>query len=231
MDSLYLWLNIGSLSVPFLFSFHPRLRFYKRWPYFFPALLVMMAIFLPWDILFTHFGFWGFNNSYLIGAYFLGLPLEEWIFFVCIPYACIFTHYALLELFPNFRLGKRTTNVVYVALVTAMILGLWYYYDRWYTFVNFSYALVLLGLVYNSDRNLLARFLATYVVILIPFFLVNGALTGFFTETPVVWYNNEENMGIRLGTIPLEDTIYNLGMLLTVFWCAERFQRKKKRQG
>jgi lycopene cyclase domain-containing protein len=231
MDSLYLWLNIGSLSVPFLFSFHPRLRFYKRWPYFFPALLVMMAIFLPWDILFTHFGFWGFNNFYLTGAYFLGLPLEEWIFFVCIPYACIFTHYALLVLFPNFRLGKRTTNVVYVALVTAMILGLWYYYDRWYTFVNFSYALVLLGLVYNSDRNLLARFLATYVVILIPFFLVNGALTGFFTETPVVWYNNEENMGIRLGTIPLEDTIYNLGMLLTVFWCTERFQRKKKRQG
>lgn len=227
MENLYLWLNLGSLSVPLLFSFHPRLRFHKKWPYFFPALLVMMAVFLPWDVLFTKFGFWGFNNDYVTGAYVLGLPLEEWLFFVCIPYACIFTHYALLELFPNFGFGRKTTNVVYAILVTTLVLALWYYYDRWYTFINFSYALILLGLVYNSDRGLLGRFFATYLVILIPFFLVNGALTGYFTQEPVVWYNDSENMGIRLGTIPVEDTIYNLGMLLTVLWCTERFQKKK----
>ncbi|MAN59687.1 MAG: lycopene cyclase [Flavobacteriaceae bacterium] len=227
MDTLYLWLNLGSFSIPFLFSFHPRLQFHKKWPAFFPALFIMMAVFLPWDILFTESGFWGFNSKYVTDAYFLGLPLEEWLFFLCIPYACIFTHYALLTLFPDFRFSKRATDIIYLLLVTSLILALWYYYDRWYTFVNFSYALILLGLVYNSNSSLLRSFFATYLVILIPFFLVNGALTGYFTETPVVWYNNAENMGLRLGTIPVEDIIYNLGMLLTVLWCTEMFLARK----
>jgi lycopene cyclase domain-containing protein len=59
--------------------------------------------------------------------------------------------------------------------------------------------------------------MTTYVVILIPFFLVNGVLTGSWIPEQVVWYNDEQSLGIRMGTIPVEDTIYNLGMLLTVF--------------
>ena len=69
--------------------------------------------------------------------------------------------------------------------------------------------------------------MATYLIILIPFFIVNGVLTGTGIEEQVVWYNNEENMGIRLLTIPVEDTIYNLSMLLTVLVCTEIFNHKK----
>ena len=69
-------------------------------------------------------------------------------------------------------------------------------------------------------------FLPTYFIIFIPFFLVNGILTGSGIEDQVVWYNDAENMGIRLLTIPIEDTIYNLGMLLTVFVCTEIFENR-----
>lgn len=181
----------------------------------------MMAVFIPWDIIFTENGFWGFNPDYLTGYYLLGLPVEEWLFFICIPYACIFTHYALLEISPKFRFGHRTTHIIYISLITALIIILWYYYDHWYTLLSFVYALLVLAIVFNSKKELLRSFFATYLVILIPFFIVNGILTGTGIEDQVVWYNNDENLAKRILTIPVEDTIYNLGMLLTVLFVTE----------
>lgn len=226
MKYLYLWLNLGSFIVPFLFSFHPRLQFYKKWKGFFIGIAVMMALFIPWDIVFTNSGFWGFNDAYITGIKVLNLPIEEWLFFICIPYACIFTHYALLTLFPSFKFSENVVNVVYVTLLSVLIITLWYHYDKWYTLINFVYALLILGWVYNTRKEVLRPFLATYLVILIPFFVVNGILTGTGIDDQVVWYNNAENLGIRLLTIPIEDTIYNLGMLLTVFVCTEIFSGK-----
>ncbi|MAO07411.1 MAG: lycopene cyclase [Alteromonas sp.] len=227
MKTLYLWLNLGSFIVPFLFSFHPKIQFYKKWKSLFVGILAMMAIFIPWDILFTHRGFWGFNPEYLTGWYLFNLPVEEWLFFICIPYACIFTHYAVTTLAPRFSMRLKSFQIVYFILVTSLIVTLWYQYDHWYTLVNFIYALLILGVGYNFFRTTLPAFFTTYIIILIPFFLVNGVLTGSWIEAPVVWYNNEENLGIRLGTIPIEDTIYNLGMLLTVFLVTEKLEQKK----
>lgn len=231
MKYLYLWLNIGSLLIPFLVSFHPRLKFYKKWRSLFISILIMMAVFIPWDIVFTQQGFWGFNEAFISGIQFLGLPLEEWLFFICIPYACLFTHYALLELFPKFSFSERTTQVIFILLTSTLVIALWYYYDRWYTLVNFCYAIILLGLVFNYRQHLLRTFFATYLVILFPFFVVNGILTGTGIEEPVVWYNDLENIGIRMLTIPIEDIIYNLGMLLTVFVFTEQFEANKNPTG
>ncbi len=226
MNNLYLWLTLGSFSIPFLFSFHPRLQFYKKWRSFFPAVAIMMAIFIPWDIVFTANGFWGFNDAYLTGVYIFNLPIEEWLFFICIPYACIFTHYALHELFPKFSFSEKFTSVFYVLLTSTLIILLWYYYNHWYTLTSFIYAIIVSGIVYNYRKKWLMDFLPTYFIIFIPFFLVNGTLTGTGIEDQVVWYNNAENMHLRIFTIPIEDTIYNLGMLLTVFVGTEFFENR-----
>ena len=227
MKNLYLYLNIGSLLIPLVFSFYPKFQFYKKWTSLFPAIFIMMAFFISWDIIFTNNGIWGFNPQYINGLKLFNLPLEEWLFFICIPYACLFTHYSLQHFFPNFTLSEKATSVFYVSLLCVLIITLWYNYDKWYTLVNFGYAIILLGLVYNINPRLLGRFLPSYFVTLIPFFLVNGVLTGSFIENQVVWYNNAENLHIRIFTIPIEDTIYSLGMLLTVFVLVEYFESKK----
>ena len=108
-----------------------------------------------------------------------------------------------------------------------MVVVLWYHYDKWYTLVNFCFGLLILGYSFNYRRSLLQSFLPTYLVILIPFFIVNGVLTGYGIEDQVVWYNNEENLGIRMVTIPVEDLIYNLGMLLTTFVVTENLEAKR----
>jgi lycopene cyclase domain-containing protein len=61
---------------------------------------------------------------------------------------------------------------------------------------------------------------------LIPFFIVNGILTGSFIEDQVVWYNNDENLGIRIGTVPIEDSVYAFTMILTVLVLTNYFDKK-----
>ncbi len=218
MNFLYLLLNIGSLSLPLLFTFHPRIKFYKVWRPFFIGTFIMMLLFIPWDIIFTINGIWGFNENYLTELYFLNLPIEEWLFFLCIPYACVFTHYTISKSFPNLKLSKRLTDIIFYLILGFLIYSIVIHYDKWYTLVNFLYLAILLILVHTTHHHILSKFFITFLIILIPFFIVNGILTGSFIESPIVWYNNDENMGIRIGTIPFEDIFYAFGMLLTVLF-------------
>ncbi len=227
MDSLYLWLNLGSLSIPFLYSFHPKLKLYKKWKYMFPAIGVMMLFFIPWDIVFTANGFWGFNPKYLTGFYIVNLPIEEWLFFICIPYACIFTHYALLYYFPNMKLSEKTTTRLTYLLILSMTVLVILFYDRWYPLINYGYAIVLLALVLRYEKEILQKYYLTFLVMLIPFFIVNGVLTGSFIKEQVVWYDNSQNLSIRMFTIPVEDSIYAFTMILTPLVITEYWVRKK----
>lgn len=176
--------------------------------------MLTMGVFIPWDVIFTINGVWGFNSDYFLGFEILSLPLEEWLFFICIPFACVFTHYALLLYFPNLKLNKVATKAISISLVLILFILALANYDKWYTLVNFSMAIPLTWLVYKYNPQLLQYFLLTFLVMLIPFFIVNGVLTGSWIDNQVVWYNNAENLGIRMGTIPVEDSIYAYSMIL-----------------
>lgn len=221
MKYVYLLLDIGAISIPFLCSFYPKFSFYKKWKSFFIATFAMMLFFVSWDVLFTKFEIWGFNPIYLSGYSLLGLPVEEWLFFICIPYACVFTHYTLIYLMPNVQLSAKTTKIITVSLLIVSVVTAISNYDRWYTVINFGYATLLLGLTWRYGFAMLQRFYITYVVILIPFLLINGVLTGSLIENEVVWYANSENLNIRIGTIPIEDSMYAFTMLLTVILLME----------
>jgi lycopene cyclase domain-containing protein len=55
---------------------------------------------------------------------------------------------------------------------------------------------------------------------------VNGILTGTGIEEPIIWYNNDENLGIRIGTIPIEDIFYGMLLVLLNISLFEFFQKK-----
>lgn len=74
----------------------------------------------------------------------------------------------------------------------------------------------------------MGRFYVAFGVILIPFLIVNGILTGSFIDEPVVWYNNEENLRIRIGTIPVEDVFYGMLMLLIPITISEKLEEEWK---
>lgn len=207
-------LNLGSIFVPFLFSFHPKIKFYKLWKSLFIAITITMTIFIPWDIIFTSNGIWGFNDSYFLGFKVLKLPIEEWLFFICIPYACVFTHYALLHYFPKMILSKSSSKKLTYLFISILSLTAFLNYGKWYTLINFVLAIILITVVFFKRPDILQEYYLTFLVMLIPFFIVNGILTGAFIDNEVVWYNNAENLNIRLFTIPIEDTVYAFSMIL-----------------
>ena len=230
MNYLYLSLNLGSILVPFLFSFHPKLKFYQYWKSLSKGIIISMLVFIPWDVLFTLHGVWGFNEDYFLGVNLLSLPIEEWLFFICIPYACVFTHYALIYYLPQLKLSIKASKIIsYVFIILFSLLSV-YNFDKWYTFVNFALATILLILVVKKNVELLQSYFLTFLIMLVPFFIVNGILTGSFIENQVVWYNDSENLGVRLFTIPIEDTVYAFTLILLSLFVMSRFDVKKSFQ-
>ncbi len=223
----YALLLAGSIAVPLMRSFETRVRFREKWPALFAGILVMMLVFIPWDIIFTRDGVWAFNHSYVLGYYISGLPIEEWLFFVIIPYCVVFTYEVFRYFFPRFVFPKAALGTTLFLGVLFLILAV-FNTDRIYTFVVMLLVaiLALFQPLVRSHKTWLSHFFLTYVVILIPFVIINGALTGMFTEMPVVSYNDAENLGIRIFTIPVEDAVYLMGMMFIVQMVYEWVRRK-----
>lgn len=223
----YFFLLLISIAFPLAASFDYRVRFVRFWPGVFLGIAVMMLVMIPWDVWFTAEGIWGFNERYLTGLYIANLPLEEWLFFIAIPYACAFVYEVLNYYWPWSPLKPSQRTITSALILISFILSV-VFVDRLYTFTAFSLlCLFLLWHLLVNRSDYLGQFYLAFLFIQIPFVLVNGALTGLFSDQPIVWYNNAENMGMRILTIPVEDIGYNMLMLLIVITILEEFKVRR----
>jgi len=212
--SLYLTLIICSIFIPLILSFDKKVGFYKHWPVLFPSVLLTGILFILFDIYFAGKGIWGFNPRYHSGLVFAGLPLEEWLFFVVIPYASIFIHYVISAYFPDKFPSDRTTRIISVALIVFLLVVVIPNIEKIYTLVYLSLMiLVLIAGLFEKNR-LLNRFYVSFPVILIPLLIVNGILTGSLIPGEVVWYSADEILGVRILTVPVEDFAYGFSLIL-----------------
>jgi len=206
----YLLLNLFTISFPLVRSFEHRVNYVSKWRYLFPAIAITGFVFIVWDIWFTQSGVWSFNAPYLLGIYLFHLPIEEWLFFLAVPFACVFIYEVLRYFVKTDILANLHTKISW-ALVVVLGALLIANFGKLYTTVCFAFTItwLLLQLLFIRG-SYMGRFYLTFLLSLIPFMIVNGVLTSL----PVVMYNDAQNLGIRLYTIPVEDTMYNLSMLL-----------------
>jgi len=230
MKSLYLLINIFTVLVPFLFSFHKKLKFNTRFKHFAKASLLVAIPFVLWDATFTRMGIWGFNPDYLLGVYILGIPIEEILFFFCIPFSCIFTYHCL-TLFFNFQWNEKTEKMVVLFLIAFLLSFGVMYSNQLYTSITFfSLAFFLIFFKFYLKVTWLSTLMSVYLILLIPFSIVNGILTGSGLSSPVVWYNEAHFMGFRLVTIPFEDIFYGFELiLLNLFFYLHFVEQEKKK--
>ena len=212
---LYWWLH-GFTIVPILvFSYILRLPYLQHLSVLLKAIFIIAVPFWIWDVYVTWLGVWGFNSSYTTGLI-LNLPLEEWLFFVSIPFACLFIYESLAYYGVRDWLGGIEKPLTGGLAVLFILVGFW----KWglsYTSPTFLLAgfFALYHYIYMSGRYR-GRFYLSFLISMIPFVIVDGILTGSGLAHPIVLYNPDEFMGIRLLTIPLEDMVYCFLMLFSI---------------
>ena len=207
--SRYLIINLLALSFPLLFCWLPKVRYYRQIPRLLGSFILAGGAYLIWDVIATRHGDWGFNPLYVGQLHILGLPLEEILFFLFIPFSSIFIYENLVCRYTdrNVSFPKRL-NVI---LVAACLLMVFLFFHQNYTRTAFIFLGFFFFITLFVDHHLLQslHFWLFMSITYIPFFIVNY----FLTAPPVVWYNPEAIWGIRVATIPLEDFFYSFSML------------------
>jgi lycopene cyclase domain-containing protein len=211
----YLIIDLLILIPVMLIALKWKFNYYK---FIIPLLISIFVVgtsYIIWDIIVTEIGHWSFNDKYLVGIRILGLPLEEILFFVVVPVACLFIYENLNYFLKDSRLYF---NPFYYASIALLIIGLGiiYSYQGYTMLALFSVAAFLFIASFVAPEVLRSKLFWLYIIVsFIPFIIFNFLLTSI----PIVLYNPIEIWGGhgwwngRFLTIPLEDFFYNFSML------------------
>lgn len=185
------------------------------------------SAFLIWD----HFAtglFWVFNERFITGIKITNLPIEEILFFITVPFACLLLHVNVIK---REKAAVRKTFIVYLTLMlTALLLGAYFlYYSLLYTG---SVLLALSAILFTDGFILKTRLLLIkkYYIFLSMLFALTFIFNYYLTARPVLIYNPEFNSGLRILTIPIEDFIYSFILMLMTTSIYEYFKTKNKHE-
>jgi lycopene cyclase domain-containing protein len=166
----YILINFFTVIVCFIASFDKRIQFHQYFSAFIGASSIVATLFICWDIGFTKMGVWWFNLDYTLGWTLAGLPIEEWLFFYCIPFACIFTYYCLDKFFDfTWTIGFNNI-IVFVSVITCSVVAL-LHHDKIYTLLTAIITVItLIYLHFYAHKTWISQASITYVVLMIGFF-------------------------------------------------------------
>ncbi|HAY32769.1 MAG TPA: lycopene cyclase domain-containing protein [Ignavibacteria bacterium] len=207
--SVYLLINIFIIFIPLIMSFEKNIRFIKNIPAVIITIISVGIFFIAWDIRATEKGDWSFNPEFVSGLKFGGLPYEEILFFITVPYSILFVYESL-----RFYIKEKTYEISRMLLPACIII----FAAASYYFKNLSYTsnvmtamliVFLAALLFVRFFGITNILLITLLVSFIPFIIVNY----FLTSLPVLIYNPEAITGIRFITIPAEDFFYSFSMI------------------
>lgn len=213
-----------TVIICFIASFDKRILFSRHFGAFIKSAIVVAIPFIAWDVWFTAKGVWWFNTDYTLGILIFGLPIEEWMFFICIPFSCVFTYFCLDKFFKLDWLSGFNNIIVFISLIVCSVIAM-LHCDKVYTLVTaIATITTLIYLHFIARADWIGKASMVFSILMIGFLPVNGLLTGTGLKTPLVNYNPEDFMGIRILTIPIEDAVYGYTQFLLTLYFFKRFK-------
>ena len=209
MSYTYLWINVAIILGPLCATPLSQVAYYRKFKALAVAIVAVGSVYIGWDMIVTRWGEWSFNPRYVSGIQVINLPLEEILFFITVPYSCLFIYEALFAMTKNAKFHMPSGMVIAAGVILA--IASIFYFEQGYTSKALASCALFLFLALRVDRALLEsrQYWLWIAICLVPFLIVNTILTAL----PVVQYNSTAIWGSRFITIPLEDFFYNYSML------------------
>jgi lycopene cyclase domain-containing protein len=220
MKSEYFIFNIIILAGPIIFGSIKKFYFFNRWPKALVSAFIVGIPFIIWDSLVTN-KHWMFNTDYTLNLRLAHLPLEEWLFFLTVPSACIFTWEMILTRSNGSQISFG--KIIRYGAFGMPVVGFWLFaIGKEYTGLVFISISVAIFLDYYLKTDLV--FQKRFYLYLFFIFLFTLIFNGYLTWRPIVLYGESYQIGFRIFTIPVEDFGYGLSLLLM---CTVIYERIK----
>lgn len=206
MRSAYLLLDLGAILPLFIASLYKWRGVGVDYQKYAKALAFVSVPFLIWDIFATHWQHWGFNPEYTTGLKIANLPIEEVLFFVAIPFVCVYAW----EWVGKQKEKKVQYKWQHFALSAFVLLGvLVFFYGGGYSNIiaPLFFAIVIFLFVKKYFES---TYFWTYQLVMFGLFL---AFNMILTAMPIVTYGEDSIIGFRIGSIPIEDFLYNFVLI------------------
>lgn len=188
------------------------------------ATVVASIPFVVWDSLVVGRHWW-FNEAHVMPVRFFGLPIEEYLFFLVVPMACLITWELAFD-------AKRERPVDWLKfagplllLVTAALGAKAWSTGREYT--AFSLWSVSLSVVVDVLSGTRVYSMKKGWAFLVTVAALTTIFNGYLTGRPVVLYDEQYQVPFRVITIPIED--YGFGIALAML-AAIRYQSGRARR-
>jgi len=180
--------------------------------YMLPAIIFSGAVFIMLNIRFLDSGIISFNPNYLAGKYIFNLPFEEWLFLLTISFFAFSVYILVSVKFANFE-KPDLFYILSIVLLLGFAFIAWSSRQKLVPFFVFFLLVIYFGytLFRNRFKIHLTKFYISYLIVVIPFFLIKIVLN----TLPVILYNHEFILGIRLLNMPVEE-FGNLFLLMLI---------------
>jgi carotenoid phi-ring synthase / carotenoid chi-ring synthase len=223
MAGEYLLFNLVVIGGPLLAGRYPPTSFRHRW---LPALASAITVAIPfvaWDALVTG-RHWSFNDAYA-SVRLLGLPLGEWAFFLTVPLACLYTWEMLSGGVDPAPARRASTIWVAAAVLLAAGAAAWARGLEYTGFACIALACAVAVDQTTGGRVVRHRRFSLYAGMVVGF---TAIFNGYLTARPMVLYDARYQLDLRIGTIPIEDFVYGLALVVANVTLFEHLRDRMK---